>query len=127
MNLPSSAAVIGYGRMGKSHARVIADLDIYLDSVVDPNLTGKNFLDQSEQVLPVKAYSNLENLFENHVPELLVISATAEKRANQVLSAIEAGVRIILVEKPVATSLLQCKMIQDACSQRRVRLAVNNK
>ncbi len=106
---------------------MIADLDIYLDSVVDPNLTGKNFLDQSEQVLPVKAYSNLENLFENHVPELLVISATAEKRANQVLSAIEAGVRIILVEKPVATSLLQCKMIQDACSQRRVRLAVNNK
>lgn len=113
--------------MGQRHAQALEGLAIPLVAVADPVAAA---CDQVVQAwagpVPPAPWASLAELLASQVPELLVIATTADGHAAQALQAIEAGVRWILLEKPVATSLAQCVALQQACERTGARIAVNH-
>ena len=59
-------------------------------------------------------------------PEALVVATTAPSHAPFVLAAVDAGVRHILCEKPMASSLAQADAMLAACAASGTRLAINH-
>lgn len=59
-------------------------------------------------------------------PEAVVVSTTADSHLAYVLAAAEAGVRYILCEKPMATSLADADTMREACARSGSLLAVNH-
>ena len=122
-----SAALVGCGRMGRRHAEAIAGLPARLVAVADPvEAACKALLADRDQALAPVLFSNLGQLLERQIPDLLLIATTADAHASQALQAIEAGVGLILLEKPVVTSLRESDGLQKACMRSGARIAVNH-
>jgi predicted dehydrogenase len=60
------------------------------------------------------------------VPELVIISTTADAHARLTIAAAEAGAKYILCEKPMATSVADCDRMLAACRRHGARLAINH-
>ncbi|MCP9941922.1 Gfo/Idh/MocA family oxidoreductase [Cyanobium sp. ATX 6E8] len=113
--------------MGQRHAEALQGLGMALVGVADSVEAACAQIVQAWQGETAPAVcTSLEELLQVQVPELLVIATTADGHAAQALQAIEAGVRWILLEKPVATSLAQCVALQQACERTGARIAVNH-
>jgi predicted dehydrogenase len=113
--------------MGQRHAEALRKLGITLIAVADPIDAACTQLVQAWQgkVIPTSCTS-LAELLQVQVPELLVVATTADGHAAQALQAIEAGVGMILLEKPVATSLAACRQLSELCERTGARIAVNH-
>jgi len=113
--------------MGQRHAEALQGLDMALVAVADPIETASARVVQAWQgeAAPTSCTS-LAELLQVQVPELLVVATTADGHAAQALQAIEAGVRLILLEKPLATSLAACRQLSKACERTGARIAVNH-
>jgi predicted dehydrogenase len=123
----STAAILGCGRMGQRHAEVLHRLDVDLVAVADQVEAACDQIVQAKLGGNVPAvFTSLAEMLHVQVPELLLIATTADGHASQALQAIEAGVRMILLEKPVATSLVQCVALQNACDRTGACIAVNH-
>ena len=113
--------------MGQRHAQVLQGLKIHLIAVADPI---EDACAQLVQAMPGDivpfACTSLAELLQVQVPELLVVATTADGHAAQALQAIEAGVQLILLEKPLATSLAACRLLSHACERTGARIAVNH-
>jgi predicted dehydrogenase len=121
-----TCAIIGIGRMGKRHIQaskkssieLIALYDICKDSL--KNAIFEYGLDNK------LAYSSLDNMYSNRIPELLIISTTAESHCGLVCQAAEFGVKYILVEKPLAVSIDECETMIQICKKHGSLLSVNH-
>jgi len=58
--------------------------------------------------------------------DLALIATTADSHRKLVIQAAEAGVRAVLCEKPMATSVADCEEMITACESAGTRLAVNH-
>ena len=118
--------VIGVGRMGMNHVLAakqlgmlpvgLADVSsVALDSACNTHGLGRElgFIDANEMIRQMK-------------PQALVVATTAPMHAEFVLAAVELGVRHILCEKPMASSLAQADAMLAACERTGVQLAVNH-
>ena len=122
-----TASLLGCGRMGQSHALVLRKLGFSLISVADPiEVAQAQLIERCQGDCLPAGFSHLENLLDFQKPDLLVIATTADGHSSQALQAIEAGVRLILLEKPVATSLASCQQLIQACERTGARIAVNH-
>jgi len=106
---------------------VLRQLKLTLVGAADPNENARHsFLSSCpEATLPFYC-SNITDLLSHRVPDLLVIATTADGRAAHTLQAVRAGVRLILLEKPVSNSLASCRELHDACLTFGARIAVNH-
>lgn len=113
--------------MGQRHAEALQGLSMTLAAVADPVEAARSQLVQAlhDKGAPFSC-SSLAELLQVQVPGLLVVATTSDCRAFQALQAIEAGVRLILLEKPVATSLAACRQLSHACERAGARIAVNH-
>ncbi len=101
------AAVIGYGQMGRHHARVLGDLPgIELVGVVEPS---------PPERAPVSFVSDLEQLLTDRV-DLAVVAVPTALHEVVALRLAEAGVHA-LVEKPVAADVPASERMADAFEQ----------
>lgn len=122
-----TAALVGCGRMGQRHADALAGLPVQLVAVADPIEAACEAIQVDlEQALAPMIFSSLDQLLEAQSPDLLLVATTADSHASQALQAIEAGVGLILLEKPVATSLKQSDDLQKACKRTGACIAVNH-
>lgn len=92
--------------MGQRHAEALKRLDITLVAAADPLQTATSQVVHAwhGEAAPI-ACTSLAELLLVQVPELLVVATTADGHAAQALQAMEAGVRMILLEELVATTL----------------------
>ena len=121
------ACIVGCGRMGQRHAEVIKSLGFTLTAVADIYETCcRQIIDNWKDSNIPDAYNSLEDLLKDHKPDVLIIATTADSHSSHALHAIKAGIPHILLEKPVATSLLDCMTLQKACEQNQTKLAVNH-
>ncbi len=122
-----TAGLVGCGRMGRRHVEVISQLGIRLLTIADPIDSACQYIVEGWQgPNPPAKFSDIDQLLRHSVPDLLVIATTADMHADQALQAIEAGVKLILLEKPVVTSLRQSVALQKVSTQKGARIAVNH-
>jgi predicted dehydrogenase len=121
------ASLLGCGRMGQRHAEALQGLGMPLVAVADPIEAASAQVVQAwkGEAAPA-ACASLAELLEVQVPELLVVATTADGHAAQALRAIEAGVRLILLEKPLATALSACQQLSETCERTGARVGVNH-
>ena len=126
MNL--TCGIVGCGRMGTSHAKSILLAGHQINYLVDTNTASFDSLLSSVSATELKpsTYSSLDQLLKDAVPDLLVIATTADSHANHAITALSCGVKLILLEKPAATSLQACSEMAECISRFGGRIAVNH-
>jgi predicted dehydrogenase len=71
-------------------------------------------------------FGDARQMLQSLRPDAIVVSTTAPSHCELVIAATGAGVRYILCEKPMASSLEECDRMIAACRASGARLAVNH-
>lgn len=119
-------AVIGLGRMGVRHLQAVKNLGMDVCGVTD---TAQQALDAAQNQHGIAAsacFTDALQMLATVRPQALVIATTAPTHAQYVIAAAESGVRYILCEKPMATSLAEADAMMAACARHGSRLAINH-
>lgn len=107
------AVIIGLGWQGKRHYEALKDLGVDLACVIDakPDLIREKF----PNILP-ELVSDNEQILEKYKPDVAIISTNASERLKIVRYCVEAGIKKIFCEKPMATNYkdaIEMKRITD--------------
>lgn len=120
-------AVVGLGRMGLRHIEAIVGMEMTIAGVADTDQKARwAALDTAHGIAPSTCFADGVEMLRSIRPEALVIATTAPSHASLVLAAAEAGVRYILCEKPMATSLHDARAMMEACHRAGAVLAINH-
>lgn len=119
-------AVIGLGSMGMRHIQAVKNLGMILCGVADTAQQALEAAQSSHGVAASACFTEAHEMLRTVRPQALVIATTAPTHAQFVLAAAGIGVRHILCEKPMATSLADADAMIDACKRARANLAVNH-
>lgn len=107
-----SVGVIGTGGIAQSHINAIKDLtNIQLVAVMD---TDVKRAEETAVKYEVKAYNQLENLLANPEIQAVHVCTPHSFHVDQVILAAEAN-KHVMVEKPMALTVVDCDRMIDAC------------
>ena len=113
-------AVVGAGLVGQRHINAISkQKDVILVAIVEPNPT------EDINSLDVPCFSNLKEMFAAISPDGVILSTPTPLHVSQGLECIERSCPV-LVEKPLATSAVQAKILTDAAEHAAVPLLVGH-
>lgn len=118
------AGIIGLGAMGLRHlqaARAVSGVDVV--AVCDSRQAA---LDAPAVAGVPRRHLSHTDLLAHEKLDVAVISTTAPSHRALVEACVDAGVKRILCEKPLACSVADGQAILDACARAGVRLAVNH-
>jgi predicted dehydrogenase len=119
-------AVIGLGRMGLRHLKIVADSGADVVGVVDPRDQARDQAMAEFSLPATRCFADAATMLKTARPECVVIATTAPSHADLACRAATLGVRYILCEKPMAVSLAQCDAMLAACAESGAKLAINH-
>jgi predicted dehydrogenase len=120
------AAVVGLGRMGRRHVLALRALGMDLVGGADPFADSIEATVKELAVPRDRLFRDAKELLAATKPDVLVIATTAPAHAPLTIDAAAAGVKYILCEKPMASSLAECDEMLAACKRHGARLAINH-
>jgi predicted dehydrogenase len=118
--------VIGVGRMGRRHITAARNAGFSLAGVFDQSPDALATTLTECNVGSALAFSDAGKMLVAASPDAVVISTTAPSHCEFVCASAAAGVRYILCEKPMASSLEECDRMIAACRAAGAKLAVNH-
>ena len=74
----------------------------------------------------VQTYTDYHEMLQRERPHVLSVVTSDHRHAQIVIDAAEAGVKGILSEKPLATTMAECERMIEACERHGVALTVNH-
>jgi predicted dehydrogenase len=122
------AGVIGCG-VGASHAFAYAnspEFDLVAVCDVDPNAFGRFYERSGVTRGSVREYGNHATMLAQEELDVVSIATPDDHHTEPVCAASEAGVKGILCEKPLASSLLDADRIIATCRRNGTRLSVDH-
>jgi predicted dehydrogenase len=137
--VPYRAAIVGAGApvartnanlegfsIGKAHALAYREHpDVELAAVADIRIENARAL--AEENGGAQVYASLSEMLENEPAlDLLSVCTWPTLHCEMVLAAIDAGVRMIICEKPMAVSLAEIDRMKEAADSAGARLFVNH-
>lgn len=118
-----NVAVIGTGSMGKNHARVYSEMeDVNLIAVCDSNEASAK---EAAKKYNAKAYSDYKEMLKKERIDAVSICVPTKLHREAALHAINSKANT-LVEKPIATTTEEAKIIIDAAAKNKVKLMVGH-
>lgn len=120
-----TAAVVGLGRMGMLHLDVLRDLGLDVVGGAD----GREEARAAAVAWGIPAdrvFADAAALLDRVTPDVMVIATTAPSHADLTCLAADRGVGAVLCEKPMATSIADCRRMIVACETAGTRLAINH-
>ena len=116
-------AVLGTGSMGSSHARVYAEMDhVRLVGVADPD---ERTAAKVARRYGCPAYGDVRRLLDEQRPDLVSVAVPTRAHVAVACEAMSRGVHV-LVEKPLAPSVQEGRLIVEAAVANGVKLAVGH-
>ncbi len=119
-------AVLGTGRMGLRHMRVVCQLGWEVVGILDSSPETLAVAGNQFGIPTSRQYHDPERLFDEAKPECVIVSTTAPGHAQLTCRAAAGGAKFVLCEKPMATSLAECDRMIQACKLHGARLAINH-
>ena len=118
------AVIFGCGWQGLRYVKALDDLNINLDSIVDinPKAVSKSLPNFDKNLI----YENADNCFNEHEPDVAIISTTSPSRLACIKKCVESGVKKIFCEKPMATNLHDALEIINITESNGCILSVNH-
>lgn len=117
--------ILGAGRMGRRHMQVAAGLGLQLVGIADLRADALSLAQQEGSGSALLAQDAIA-LIETVRPECVIIATTAPSHAELTCAAAENGARYILCEKPMATSIRECRQMIRVCHEHGATLAINH-
>src|SRR5215470_17506941 len=118
--------IVGVGRMGRRHIASARAAGFAVEGIFDQSAEALATTLNDCGVEKAIAFTNAREMLQSVRPHAVVISTTAPSHHEFVCDAAATGVRYILCEKPMATSLAACDSMIAACREAGVKLAVNH-
>jgi predicted dehydrogenase len=112
--------IVGSGYMGRKWANVAARLVAEADLV---GVTGGRRAEGLANDLGCRRYESYEAMLADPAVDLVVLATPPAVHMTQAVTAAQAG-KHLLIEKPMANTVGECREMIDACSRNDVRLAV---
>lgn len=122
----TKAVVIGCGRMGDRHVQSLVGLAIEVVGLYDVNEENAKAVASKNNLDPMVVKESVSSIFAMKDIDLCVIATTAPSHKELCISAMNAGIKKILCEKPLARSILECQQIAEAAEQYGAHVAVNH-
>jgi predicted dehydrogenase len=122
----TTVGVIGVGRMGIRHLQAARQLGMEVVGLADISVDALDAACTSHSIDRNRGFTDAVAMLRQTRPVAVVVATTAPTHAELVHSAIETGVRYVLCEKPMASSLDQADALVTASAVRGVKLAVNH-
>ena len=119
-------AIVGLGRMGLRHIQAASNLGMVVCGVSDRSEQACATVQANLGLAAEACFPDVRDMLKTARPDALVVATTAPSHAAFVLAAAELGVRYILCEKPMSTSLVDARAMIDACARAGAKLAVNH-
>jgi len=115
-------AVVGFGLIGKRHAAAIRqDPSLHLAAIVEPSEQGR--IDAGKFDTPV--FATMDEMFERREIDGIVLATPTPLHLDQGLACIEHGCPV-LIEKPIAVSAREAKILTDAADAADVPLLIGH-
>ena len=112
--------VIGFGNMGKNHARILSELaGVTLSAVAEAKpLTGR-------PPFGAKVYEDYRVMLDEQKPDAVVVSVPTDLHLSVACDAMERGIHV-LVEKPIARNLEEAGIMIETAKRKGVKLMVGH-
>ena len=109
--------IVGFGRMGQVYKRILEDLGIKIEFIVDvnPEKIDENYL----------IFSDYKEALESKKIDGLVISTYGPSHFDIIKYAIKKNIKYIACEKPFTTSVSHANEITELVRSKEIRLSVN--
>lgn len=108
--------------MGQRHLEAILKIKTTkLVSVCDKDSSKFHYIKHE-----VNKYINYEEMIINEDIDLLIIASTASSHSKIVIFASNSGIKKIICEKPIATSLRDAKKMTNVCLKNKTKLTINH-
>jgi predicted dehydrogenase len=118
------AAIVGCGRMGTEHGRAYAARpDVDLVAIADPDPGNLAAFGQRFGVPGRARYADYRDLLARERVDIVGVVTPVRATHGAVLAAVEAGVRGVFAEKPLAASLAEADEMVGACASAGVAFA----
>jgi predicted dehydrogenase len=112
--------------MGRRHVQAVRSLGLDVTAICDTSAGSLAETEREHGIGADRHYTDLRELLSRARPDGLIIATTAPTHAEYTCMAAEAGVKLILCEKPLAVSLAECDRMLRICREHGARLAVNH-
>jgi UDP-N-acetylglucosamine 3-dehydrogenase len=110
----TTVAVVGVGSMGKNHARVYHEMpNVELVGVVDQNI---NVARTVGHLFHVPAYSDFREMVAREQPDAVSVVVPSKEHFTVAHELLHAGCHV-LVEKPLATTLLEAQSLIESADR----------
>lgn len=111
--------IVGAGLMGRWHAKTVKRLGVVPVSILDQNLSQAKAL--SLEMGGAELFTDIDNMLSSSRLDIIHICTPLNSHSSIALRAIDAGVHVI-VEKPVAASVVDTESLLQASSKQNVKL-----
>jgi predicted dehydrogenase len=132
-----TVAIIGCGWIGvgaqldpsrpapASHSAAINENKyLELSALVD---SSKSALSKANELYPTVAqYNSAEELFENNIPDVVIIATEESTHADNIIISSNAGVKAILCEKPISNDIKNAETAINTCAKNDTCLIINH-
>ena len=119
--------IVGCGARSTAHAAGwVANDGVAIAAVADPIQERRDTLGDKHGVAQAQRYPDFKDMLEQAQLDYISISTKPELREPVVVAAVEAGIKGILCEKPMALSLGEAHRIHSACAENRIPLVINH-
>lgn len=121
----NSCIIIGLGRMGEKYISIAKKLRLKILGIYDKNIKkGQNLIKKYN--LDKKVFFSNINEILNQEPDIVIISSTADSHFNLIKICTKKNIKKIMVEKPLTTSLSDCKKIEKLVKNKKIKICVNH-
>ncbi len=114
--------IVGFGKIGQLHYSVLKSLNLNIVGICDKKTSTKKKLPKSEKNI---FFDNFDKMIKNEI-NFLIISTTADYHSLYAKKAAANKVKYILIEKPVATSLKDCRDLKKIQKKFKCKICVNH-
>ncbi len=121
---PYRAGIIGCGGIGRKHAAAFAAID-NVELVAGADSSDKREADYRALGMQ-RFYSDAEEMLAEEELHLVAVCTPPTEHAANTIAAVDAGVRGIVCEKPMAMDLAECDAMIEACGRHGVKLAIGH-
>jgi predicted dehydrogenase len=121
-----TVAVVGAGRMGRRHIAAALSLGVKVVGICDVSEESLGLAEKEQGIDKKQHFHDVTTMLACVTPECVIVSTTAPTHCEFTCQAVDAGVKYVLCEKPMATSLAQCDRMIAVCRMRGTTLAVNH-
>jgi predicted dehydrogenase len=119
-------AVVGVGRMGVRHIEAARGLGMAVCGIADVSADALHAARQRYCIKDEDCFNDAAKMLAKVAPDAVVIATTAPTHASFVMEAAGRGVRYLLCEKPMATSIADAEAMIGICDEAGMSMAVNH-